>query len=250
MDIGTGKDKSFKQDLIDIINPDHPYTLYDYQKTVEALIEKYLQMKSLPILVGGTGLYLNSVLYGYVLPNLKEQSQKLREKLETLSQKELFEQLIKYDPISAKKIDPKNKRRIIRALEVSILTKKPFSHFQKKLRSKFKTLMIGIDVPRETLYARIDARVDEMIRKGLVKEVKDLISKYRTDLPSLNSIGYREIIDYLEGKQTLKEAIQKIKFNTHDYARRQLTWFRKDRNIKWVTNYDQAERLIRRFLKS
>ena len=249
LDIGTGKDKSFKQDLIDIIEPVKKFTVYDYQKLANNLINQYFKMKALPILCGGTGLYLYAVLYGYVFPGIKEESEKLRKKLEKLSENELFERLKGLDPQAAQKIDPKNKRRIIRALEVIILSGSQFSIQQKKLKPKFETLIIGIKTDRETLYSKIDARIDQMIKKGLVEEVRGLLQKYRADLPAFNTIGYKEIIDYLKDRQSLKEAIDKIKTNTHDYVRRQETWFHKNRDIKWVSRYENAEKLVKRFLK-
>lgn len=249
MDIGTAKDKSFHQDLIDILTPDKPYSVADFQQTANQLINQYLSAKNLPMLVGGTGLYLEAVLYGYVLPDLKKNSLELRQKLDKLSAEKLFIKLKKIDSKAALKIDPKNKRRIIRALEVSILSKKPFSAQQKKKKTNFDTLIIGIKTDRETLYAKVDARIDQMVKEGLVEEVRNLLVKYRSDLPAFNTIGYKEIVDYLKGRQTLKEAIQKIKFNTHAYVRRQETWFRRDKNIKWVENIDEAEKLIQKFLK-
>lgn len=248
MDIGTAKDKSFHQDLVDILTPDKPYSVADFQKSANHLINLYLSAKNLPMLAGGTGLYLEAVLYGYVLPDLKEQSLKLRKKLEKIPVEELFEKLKKFDPQSALKIDPKNKRRIIRALEVSILSQKTFSAQQRK-KSLYDSLIIGIKTDRETLYSKIDARIDQMIKNGLVEEVRNLLDKYPPDSPAFNSIGYKEIIDYLKNKQTLKEAIEKIKFNTHAYVRRQETWFRRDKNIHWVKDIKAAERLIKNFLK-
>lgn len=248
MDIGTDKDKTFSQALIDIINPNQPFSVAEYQAQAEKLIDQYLAMKALPMIVGGTGLYLDAVLYGYVIPNLKKESLELRKKLDKLRDSDLLQKLKEYDPASAQKIDPENRRRIIRALEVSILAKKPFSKLQEK-KPKYKSLIIGIKVDRETLYSKIDARVEQIIKEGLVEEVRGLLKKYREDLPALNSIGYKEIIDYLKGRQTLKDAIQKIKFNTHAYVRRQMTWFKRDKNIHWVKNISQAERLIRKFLE-
>jgi len=249
MDIGTGKDKSFKQDLIDIVEPFEKFSLYDYQKMANDLINQYFTMKALPILCGGTGLYLYAVLYGYILPGIKEESEKLRKKLEKLSENELFERLKGLDPQAAQKIDPKNKRRLIRALEVVILSGSQFSIQQKELKPKFNALIIGVKTDRETLYSKIDARVEQMIKKGLVEEVRGLITKYRSDLPALNTIGYKEIIDYLRGRFSLTEAISKIKTNTHAYVRRQETWFRKNRDIKWISRYEDAEKLVSRFLK-
>lgn len=249
MDIGTGKDKTFPQDLIDILTCDKIYTVADFQKDANFLIEKYNKENKLPIITGGTGLYVNALFFGYDIPNLNEESLKLRNKLEKLSLNSLLEKLKIADPLSAQKIDPKNKRRLIRALEVTLLSKQPFSKLQKKQKPKYNTLIIGIDIDRETLYAKVDARVEQMIKDGLVEEVRELAKKYPSDLPALNTIGYREIVEYIKSKTTLKEAIQKIKYNTHDYIRRQITWFRKNKDIVWVRSYDQAEKRIQRFLK-
>jgi len=263
MDIGTGKDKSFHQDLVDILNPDEIYTVAKFQEDANKLINQYLSMKALPMIAGGTGLYIEALLYGYIIPSLKEESLVLRKNLEKLSDTELIQKLKEVDPKSALKIDPKNRRRIIRALEVSMLSKQPFSKQQKR-KPKFNALIIGIDTDRETLYSKIDARIDQMIKDGLVEEVRALISKHRKDLPAFNTIGYKEIIDYISsseiprqaklgninGKQTLKDAVQKIKFNNHAYVRRQITWFKRDKNIKWVKTPAQAEKYIRKFLLS
>ena len=249
MDIGTAKDKSFPQDLIDIVEPSANFTLADFQKAATNLIEQYLLMKNLPFLVGGTGLYLEAVVYGYIIPELKEESEKVRYELEKLTDAELFHKLQQIDPDSAERMDPRNKRRVIRALEYSILNERPFSKYQKKKKPDFKTLIIGITVPRETLYAKVDARVEQMIKEGLIEEVRHLIQKYPKDLPALNTIGYKEIINYLQNQVDLPEAKEKIKFNTHAYIRRQETWFRRDKKIKWVKTIDQAEKLIKRFIK-
>lgn len=249
MDIGTAKDKSFKQDLVDLLPLDKTFTVADYQKLATDLINQYLHMRNLPILAGGTGLYLEAVLYGYVIPNLQKESLELRKSLEKLSESELLERLKKVDPQSLKKIDPKNKRRVIRALEVSTLSSRPFSQQRKKLKPKFDALVIGIKTDRETLYSKIDARVEKMIKDGLVEEVRNLRKKYPKNSVAFNSIGYKEIADYLDNKYPLKEAISKIKTNTHAYIRRQDTWFRRDKNIKWVKDVKQAERLVAKFLK-
>lgn len=249
LDIGTAKDNSFSQDLIDIKEPAEIFTVSDYQKLANELIEKYFSEEKVPILVGGTGLYIEAVIYGYVIPELKKESERIRQELEKLSEEELFQKLKELDPDSAEKIDWRNKRRVIRALEYNILNEKPFSQKQKRSKPNFKTLIIGIEKPRETLYAKVDARVEQMIKEGLVEEVRQLIKKYPSDLPALNTIGYKEIIDYLQGEIDLPQAKEKIKYNTHAYIRRQETWFKRDKNIKWVKTIDQAQDLIRKFLK-
>ncbi len=250
LDIGTAKDKSFSQDLIDIVPPGQTFSVADYQRAATELIEKYLQMKNLPFLVGGTGLYIDAVVEGYVIPELKKESEKVRRKLEKLTDAELFKMLQELDPDGSQKIDPRNKRRVIRALEYAILNESPFSQKQKKKKPNFKTLIIGIEKPRETLYAIVDARVEQMIKEGLIEEVRKLIKKYPTDLPALNTIGYKEIIEYLQGRIDLAEAKEKIKFNTHAYIRKQDTWFRRNKKIKWVKGTPEAEKHIKRFIKN
>jgi len=248
MDIGTAKDKSFKQELVDIIEPFEKFSVADFQRLANNLINQYFQMKALPILCGGTGLYLYAVLYGYVMPGLKEESEELRNKLEKFTTEKLYAKLKEVDPKAALRIDPQNKRRIIRALEVTMLSEKPFSEWGRKIKPKFDALIIGIKMDRQTLYSKIDARIEQMIKNGLVEEVRHLITKYRQDLPAFNTIGYKEIIDYLKGRMTLGEAIRKIKINTHAYVRRQDTWFRKNPDIKWVSRYEEAEKLVEKFV--
>ena len=248
LDIGTAKDKSFHQELIDIVEPADNFSLKNYQDSANELLKKSFLNKQVPFLVGGTGLYLDAIVYGFKLPDLREESLKLRKELEEKTDAELYHLLQQLDPDASEKIDPRNKRRVIRALEVTILTERPFSEQQKKQKPPFKTLIIGIDKPREMLYARADARVEKMIKDGLVEEVRSIIKKYPVDLPSLNTIGYREMIDYLQGRCDLPAAKEKIKFNTHNYIRKQDTWFRRNKQIKWVKTIEEADKLINHFL--
>lgn len=249
MDIGTGKDKSYPQHLIDIVTADKEFSVADFQKNALGIINKILQLKGLPILVGGTGLYIDAVLKGYIIPPLEKESKKLRAKLDKLETVILLKMLKRKDPETFKKIDPHNKRRIIRALEVTMLQGRPFSNLQKKKKPHFEALVLAIDVPRKRLYQRIEERIDAMMKKGLVKEVKKLSKHYSPNLPSMSAIGYKEIGQYLKGKISLKQAIAEIKKNSKDFARRQLTWFKRDKNVKWVKNYKQAEKEVVEFLK-
>jgi len=250
MDVGTGKDKTFPQELIDIKDPSENYSVADFQQMAKEVTQKILKTGKMPIFVGGTGLYFEAFLYDYKIPDLKEESLKLRLELEKLSDEDLSQKLKELDPDSSETIDPKNRRRIIRALEYTILNDQPFSAQQKRGKPVYKALILGIDLPRETLYAKIDARVDQMKKDGLVEEVRQLISKYPYDLPSLNTIGYKEIIEYLQGHLSLPDAIQKIKYATRAYARRQMTWFKRDKNIKWIQKQEEADKLVNNFLKT
>jgi len=145
-------------------------------------------------------------------------------------------------------VDAKNPRRIIRALEICLATGQPFSKLREKGEPLFDVLQIGINLPREKLYKRIDDRVDQMIKDGLVGETKKLLKKYSSRLPSMSGIGYKEMGDYLGGEHGIDEAAQKIKFRTHAYARRQMTWFRRDKRIEWIRNYTGAEKEIVKWL--
>ncbi len=256
--------------LIDIKNPDEDYTVADYKRDAVRAIKKILAKGKLPILVGGTGLYVKAVVENLDIPKVKENPQ-LRLELEAeLGERgldALFKKLLALDPKAAYIVDPKNPRRVIRALEVAITTGKPFTAQRKKKKPLFDACVIGINTPPETLKKRIESRVDEMIKSGFVEEVKNLYSKYGK-AKAFEAIGYREIIEYLEycrpresgnpehkkmvsrfpafawlwtGRhgndkkmQTLVEAIAQIKVNTWHYAKRQMTWFRKDRNILWI----------------
>jgi len=204
----------------------------------------------MPIVVGGTGLYVNSLVDNFYIPRVVANG-KLRESLENKTHLELMSLLQILDPQSAATIDGKNKRRLIRALEVCIFTGKPFSEQKKKGEPMFQFLQIGIEVPRETLYERIDRRIDAMVETGIVKEVEELVKrKFSWDLPSMSGIGYRQFRPYVEKRIPLDECIQNLKRDTRHYARRQLTWFRRGKDNKWCTSYEEAEKLVEDFLKN
>ncbi|OGD25662.1 tRNA (adenosine(37)-N6)-dimethylallyltransferase MiaA [Candidatus Azambacteria bacterium RIFCSPHIGHO2_01_FULL_40_24] len=267
MDIGTAKpkvqgtsgisnfqfiiSKKISHYLIDIKNPDENYTVAEYKQDAIKAINKILKKKKLPILVGGTGLYIKSVIDNLNIPEVAP-DQKLRKKLEKEIEKYglkyVFEKLIKLDPEAAYIVDPNNPRRIIRALEVAIKTKKPFSVQRKAGKPLFDFLEIGINWPKNILNKRINKRVDLMIEEGLVSEVKNLIKKYGSKQQSFDAIGYREIINYLNKKTTLNEAKNLIKKNTRHYAKRQMTWFRKNKRIHWIRNEKETEKLVKNFL--
>ncbi len=250
--IGTAKPtremmKKVKHYLIDIKKPNQIYTAWQYKKDAVEKINKIIERGKIPFLVGGTGLYIKAVVDNLKIPQV-EPDLKLRKKLELRIKKEglknLYEELIKIDPEAAYIVDPNNPRRVIRALEVALKTKKPFSLQRKKGKPLFDVLQIGLLPNKE----KIEKRADKMIKAGLVKEVKNLIKTYDKNLPTFDAIGYREIIDYLGGKISLAEAIEKIKKNTWRYAKRQMTWFKKDQRIHWIRSKKEAEKLIKKFL--
>lgn len=249
MDIGT--DKPVKEELsvvphhlIDIINPDEDFSLAEYQRLAYKSFNDIHQRDKIPILAGGSGLYIWAVLEGWGIPEVPPDSE-LRRNLEERAARgeaeELYRELVTVDPASAQKIDIRNVRRVIRALEVYRSTGTPFSELQQKNPPDYNMLIIGLTMNRNELYNRIDSRVDRMMERGLVEEVQKLIdSGYKQDLSAMTGIGYRQIGMYISGKLTLSDAVEQIKFETHRFVRNQYTWFRlKDERIHWFDMQDE-----------
>jgi len=243
MDIGTAKPTREQlglvpHHLIDIINPDEEFSLAQYQSLAYKAIDDIHQRGKLPLLVGGTGQYIWGVLEGWVVPAVPpdiEYRRFLEQQAAEGKTAELYAALQKADPAIAEKIDANNIRRVIRALEIIRKTGKPFSALRLKQPPTFNFRIIGLTMDREVLYDRVDSRVDDMMQQGFVDEVKALVSKgYSLDLPSMSSIGYREIGLYLQGEMTLAQTIEKIKNGTHRFIRHQYAWFKKsDPRIEW-----------------
>lgn len=258
MDVGTAKPSAKERAavphyLTDVRDPDELYTAAEYKRDALREIREILAKKKLPILVGGTGLYISAVVDNLDIPKVKP-NQKLRAKLEEELRAKglpaLAKTLLRLDPETASIVDMKNPRRVIRALEVARATRRPFTAQRKKSKPLFEVLKIGIALPKEELWRKIEARVDMMMQKGLVEEVKGLVSKYGERCPALDAIGYREIIDYLKGKTTLAAAVELTKRHTRAYAKRQMTWFKKDKGVVWVRNPRSAGVLAKNFLKT
>ncbi len=235
--------------LFNIIDPNREFSLAEYQKLATETIKEVQKRGRIPFLVGGTGLYISAIVDNLEIPKAPP-SKKIREELEKKSKEYLFSKLKKIDPKSAKIIGPHNKRKLIRALEVCKITGKPFSEQQRKGKPLFNSLQIGIKRDTKELYKKIDERIEKMIEDGLIEEVKKLSKKYSFNLPAMSGIGYKEINLYLTGRISLEEAVQKIKFRTHQYARRQMTWFRRDKRIRWIENYKEAKKLVEEFLNA
>ncbi len=234
--------------LMDIIDPGRPFTLSQFREEALTHIALVQSREQIPILVGGTGLYISSLVDNFRIPQVPP-NKKLRKSLEEKTTPELLRLLKQLDPEALKFIDVKNTRRVIRALEVCMLTNESFTTQRKKDDPIFDILQIGIAIPREILYKRIDERVDEMVERGLVHEVDLLIKqRYGWDLPSMSGIGYRQFRAYIEEKVPLETIITHLKQDTHRFARRQMTWFRRDKRIQWVERYEDAENLIKEFL--
>lgn len=250
LDIGTGKDKTFFQYLIDIARPETQFTVADFQKKAQKAIKEIYKKGKNPFIVGGTGFYIDSFLKRKKLaPQIK--NEKIRQNLQKLSSQELFEKLKKIDPKIAEKIDKNNKRRITRALEVCLSSKKPFSSFGKEIPPLYDVLYLCLTPPRKKLYKLIDERVEKRIKEGVIKEVKNLIKK-GVSSSWLKSLGldYRYITEYLEGKYKKEEMIQKLKYAIHSFARRQITWFSKNEKAICIKNEKEAEKKIKNFLKN
>jgi len=232
--------------LIDIINPDEDFSLAQYQQLAYRAIEDIQRRGKLAVLVGGSGLYVWSVVEGWGIPQVQSNPEfrhSLEREVTEDEKNRLYQELIRVDPVAAQRIDPRNIRRIIRALEVCKNTKVPFSQLQCKQAPPFDILIIGLTADRAEVYRRTDLRVDEMIDRGLVAEVKRLMEMgYDFTLPAMSGIGYRQIGMFLKGELTLAAATQRIKFETHRFVRHQYAWFRlKDNRIHWFDIQNRSE---------
>jgi tRNA dimethylallyltransferase len=258
MDIGTAKPAKEElsrapHHLIDIVDPDADFGLAQYQEMAYKAIVDIQSRGKLPLLVGGTGQYVWAVLEGWVIPSVApdlEFRKSLQARVESGEAEQLYKELELADPAAANRIDPRNVRRVIRALEVFQHAGENFSGLHKKDPPDFDILIIGLTAERKELYRRIDARVDKMIEMGLVEEVKGLAARgYSLDLPSMSGIGYRQIGQYLKGELTLGAAVEKIKFETHRVARHQYAWFRlDDERIRWVDTAFGSEAEVRKLV--
>lgn len=219
--------------LIDIVEPEVDYSVANFFDDAKIAVEKIRQKGKIPIIAGGTGLYFRILLEDFDLPRVAPDYE-LRKQLESLDAKELHEMLKKLDSASAQKIHFNNKVKIIRAIEVCKTLEKPHSQAVGKKEPEFYVEWIGLNYSdRKFLYEKINQRVDEMIKKGLIEETKTLLQKHGRINTFINTIGYQEILEYLDDKISLDEATSKIKQNTRHYAKRQLTWFRRNPLINW-----------------
>ena len=246
MNIGSAKPTAAEQNeikhhLIDFVEPDTEFCVADYTQKAHEVIKSIIDKGKMPIMCGGTGLYINSVVDDVTFGET-ETDYKMREELSELAKEKgnqfIWEKLKEIDPVSAKRLHPNNIRRIIRAIEFYNITGTTISSHQemtKRHEGRYDPLMFCINYDRDKLYARINARVDIMMKDGLLNEVKSLMEKgYTKDLNSMKAIGYKELIDYFNGETTLDEAVELIKQGSRRYAKRQLTWFRRDKRIIWL----------------
>ncbi len=251
MDIGTGKPTREEMNgiphyLLDIISPDEDFSVARFQRLVEDCLAEIRARDKIPVLVGGTGLYIRSVLdyYDFTPPGGDSSKRKELLKLAEQSGNEYLVRLLReVDPAAARRVHPNDTRRLVRALEVYHATGRPISDFQytsARLPPKYNLAYFGLTMNRPELYRRIEERVDGMLARGLVGEVKKLVDRgYGPQNTAMQALGYKEIMDYLKGRSSLEEAVVLIKRNTRQFAKRQLTWFRQDERIKWknVDNY-------------
>jgi len=260
MDIGTAKPtqeelRAVSHHLIDVADPDESWNLAIYQREAYRVIDDILQLGKLPFLVGGTGQYIRAIIEGWNIPPQRPDL-KLREALrqwaETIGREGLYERLELIDPEAASKIDYRNLRRTVRALEVIFKTGERFSELRNRQECPYDPIILGIDRPRDELYKRVDRRISQMLEAGLVDEVQSLLDAgYSPDLRTMSAIGYDEVIQYIQGEIPYDEAVTLIKRNTRTFVRRQANWFKPDDpRIIWVEAaadmVDQMESIIRR----
>ncbi len=256
MNIGTAKiTKSEMQGIphymLDIISPNERYSVSSYKRQAEEIIDKIISKGKTPIIAGGTGLYIDSLIYGIEFQD-EEIDMAYREELNNIAEKEglkkLYQQAKKIDPQAMQKISENDKKRIIRVLEIYHKTGKTKTEQEiesRKNEVKYNYKVFAINFDREKLYSRIELRVDKMISQGLVEEVKEILEKYSEFPTAMQGLGYKEVVEFLENKITKEEMIEKIKKETRHYAKRQLTWFRKNKETIWLDGEEDISKNIK-----
>ena len=255
MTIGTAKPtidemQGIKHYLIDFISPEERYSVADYKRDATKAMKEIISKGKVPIVVGGTGLYLEALIYN-IEYNEIETDLKYREELEKIEEAEGLEKLYKManeiDKKAMEKISHKDKKRIFRVLEIYHSTGKTKTELEiesRKNKPEFDYLLFGITMDREKLYDRINRRVDIMMDQGLIREVENLLKKYNEFPTAMQGLGYKEVVEYLKGITTKEEMIEKIKQETRRYAKRQLTWFRKYKNLIWINGLNDLQNNI------
>ena len=255
MNIGSAKVtpeemQGIKHYLIDIISPDERYSVADFKKDAKKAIEEIIKKGKIPIVVGGTGLYINSLIYEIEYQDIKL-DESYRKNLQRIEEKEglevLYNKACQIDPVAMQKISPNDSKRIIRILEIYKATGKNKTQQEVESRLneipyKYKVFVVNMD--REILYDRINKRVDIMIKKGLIEEVEGLLKKYKEFPTAMQGLGYKEVKQFLDGNISKEEMISQIKQESRRYAKRQLTWFRKDKEFVWLDGLKSAEENI------
>lgn len=246
MDIGTAKPtidemQEIPHYMIDVVEPEYNYSVGLYVKEAKKYITDIISRGKVPIVVGGTGLYFRVLLENYDLPDVKPDYE-LRKELSSYSYEELLEMLTKLDEKAANSVEKNDKKKLIRYIEIIKLAGKPLDLVRGVKEKEFNVEWVGLNFPREILYDRINKRVDLMIEQGLIDETKKLLQKHGRISNITDTIGYREVLSYLDGELSLDEAKDKLKQNTRNYAKRQLTWFRKNEQINWNCYPDRKKK--------
>ena len=251
LDIGTAKPsaselRKIKHHFIDYLYPDEKFNVSDYEVQALKIIKRLHSNHKIPVVVGGSGLYIKALIDGIF--NTVDTDEEFREKLmqerKERGNEYIYNKLKEVDPVSASGMLPQNYKRVIRALEVYHLTGKPIWQIQKEYQRDIdlKFIQFGLNWEREKLYVNIESRVDEMISAGLVEEVKRILNKgYDNSINALNTVGYKEIISFLKGEISFERAVELIKRNTRRFAKRQLTWFNRDKRITWLDIKDERD---------
>ncbi len=242
--------------MLDFVSPEERYSVAEYKKQAMKSIEEIIENGKTPIIVGGTGLYIDSLIYNIEYQDI-EFDEEYRKKLEKIAKEngleELYEQAKKIDPEAIKNISQNDKKRIIRILEIYKATGKTKTEQEiesRKQKNPYKYYVFAINMDREILYDRINKRVDIMIEQGLIEEVQGILKKYEKYPTAMQGLGYKEIKEYLEGKLTKEEAIEKVKQETRKYAKRQLTWFRKNKETIWLDGSSYKQENIEIIIKN
>lgn len=260
MNIGTAKPvveemQGIKHYMLDIISPNERFSVADYKKEAKKAIKEIIKKGKMPIIVGGTGLYLDSLIYEIEYQDIKfdeDYRNKLEQRVEEVGLEELYKEAEEIDSEAIKKISPNDKKRILRILEIYHATGKNKTEQEKESRKKeveYNYIVYAIDWKREELYCRINKRVDIMIAQGLVNEVEEILKKYNSFPTAMQGLGYKEVVEFLENKMTKEEMIEKIKLETRRYAKRQLTWFRKNKQTKWLNGENGIQNNIKIILE-
>ena len=252
MDIGTAKptleeQKELKHHLIDFVEPNQRYSVAEYKKDAEKSIEEILSKGKTPIIVGGTGLYVDSLIYGIEYPEIEldeEYRKQLEKEIEEKGLESLYNKAKEIDSKAMEKISPNDKKRIMRVVEIYKATGKTKTEQEIESRThevKYDYKVFAIKMDREKLYERINKRVDLMVKKGLIEEVQNILKKYDKFPTAMQGLGYKEVVEYLDGKTTKEEMIDKIKMQTRRYAKRQITWFKKNKQTVWIENNELSK---------
>ena len=255
MNIGTAKvteeeKQGIPHYLVDFVSPEQRYSVSEFKKAAENAIEMIIKKGKVPIVVGGTGLYIDTLIYGIEFPEM-EINEDYRKELQEQDLSELYEKAMQIDAEATKKISKTDRKRMIRILEIYKQTGKTKTELEKESRKngvKYHYLVFALDMDRQKLYDKINKRVDKMIEEGLVQEVQNLLKKYSYFPTAMQGLGYKEVKEYLENHMTQEQMIEKIKQETRHYAKRQLTWFRKNKQTIWLNAENSIHDNVTRIL--